>query len=650
MWTHLWPIWLSLWLGAGLRGVNAGGRYDDSSVVCEPIKAHMCDSLGYNQTGMPNFGNSTRQADALTTLETFIPLVMTQCSPDIQFFLCAVYIPVCQSDVEIQPLIGPCRPLCERVRQRCEKTLMGFNSVWPPVLACHRFPETNSHDHMCMERSEDDRRDIPKFSVSSSSIINLQSNPLFMQKAIDTDHHQFHDLAGQFSNSRVMLNKLILNGQTSAQNEMGQTPSGRCQNLRSPSHWHFVERLDRCVPECGSDVQFREEDKALAEKWMIALTVISSLTGVFTLVSFLLDSNRHQYPERAICFITLAALGYNFGYVIRLIVGREATSCFPSDQNPDLLLLTVEGHRNPACFTVFLFLNFFSCAITSWWLITTLTWFLSITTKLTAKRLSHYVTYYHIFGWGWPASITILLAVMKEMHGEEFSGTCGPAAQDDYGLLVYVILPESIQFSLSLLLLLIGLIVMLSKAGAEDGPTGFKDIAMKMGLYTILFVIAKGLILATFIYEYSERSSWLNRTSTAEPTVDLFLLRLCMGLLFGVLSGTWIISQDTKQVWKREVLHFCCWSKNKKVAYPTVAYSRQSQPKAEGNPESQETEYTTLHSTSTPASQRQLQRQKRMQQQVVQLPSHHQPNPQPGNSRATLYSDNHNGSSGQFFL
>lgn len=336
---------------------------------------------------------------------------------------------------------------------------------------------------------------------------------------------------------------------------------------------------------------------------MIALTVFSSFTGLFTMASFLLDSNRHHYPERAIIFITLAALGFNLGYVIRLIVGREATSCLPSDPDPDLLLLTVEGHRNPACFTVFLFLNFFSCAITSWWLITTFMWCLTIASKLTTKRLYLYVTYYHIFGWGFPAFITILLAVMREIHGDEFSGTCGPAAQDDSGLLMYVILPESIQFSLSLLLILIGLIAKFTKSGSEGGTKEFKDIIIKMGLYTVHFVIAKvsvrvdirillnphesyplfqGLILATYIYEYSERSSWLNRNSAAEPTVDLFLLRLCMGLFFGVLSGTWIISQDTKQVWKREVLHFCCWSKNKTVAYPTVAYSKQSVP-TDGN-------------------------------------------------------------------
>ena len=35
-------------------------------------------------------------------------------------------------------LIGPCRPLCERVRQACLRILQNFNLAWPEALGCDR--------------------------------------------------------------------------------------------------------------------------------------------------------------------------------------------------------------------------------------------------------------------------------------------------------------------------------------------------------------------------------------------------------------------------------------------------------------------------------------------------------------------------------
>lgn len=213
-----WVVFLSFQIGIVLGSGSDVYGSSSRSVVCEPIKVDMCGSLGYNLTGMPNFAHSSRQADAQYTLETFIPLILKKCSPEIEFFLCAVYIPVCLSDVELQPLIGPCRSLCQRVRDQCESEMVKYDVDWPEVLECDRFPETNSHEHMCMERPEGDRRDMPALSVSSSTINNLKNNPVFMEK-VDSERHQLQNLAGQLPQSHVMLNEL-LNGRTGAQDDL----------------------------------------------------------------------------------------------------------------------------------------------------------------------------------------------------------------------------------------------------------------------------------------------------------------------------------------------------------------------------------------------------------------------------------------------
>ena len=100
--------------------------------TCEPIKIDMCRSLGYNMTGMPNLAMNSRQSDAAQNLETWSPLIGTRCANELQFFLCSVYTPMCVSLDSLTSgssssssgagsmarLIGPCKPLCERVKTR----------------------------------------------------------------------------------------------------------------------------------------------------------------------------------------------------------------------------------------------------------------------------------------------------------------------------------------------------------------------------------------------------------------------------------------------------------------------------------------------------------------------------------------------------
>eukprot|EP00095_Tigriopus_kingsejongensis_P006795 maker-scaffold1064_size65302-snap-gene-0.20 protein:Tk06795 transcript:maker-scaffold1064_size65302-snap-gene-0.20-mRNA-1 annotation:"Frizzled-4" len=583
-WPGAWLVCLGLSLASASRF--------EFRPVCEPIKVEMCLSVDYNMTGMPNLAGSARQSDAQANLETFLPLVLSRCSNELVFFLCSIYTPVCVSEGD---LVGPCRPLCQRVRASCIAQFERVNMAWPSMLQCERFPETNDHDHMCMERPES-HRPAPGLSVSSSAYNNLRNNEIFMKKV--EKYYQNGPMTGPDSQSQALLNVFKHSrGHTSG---MESDPyGGPCQHLRQPKKWHYVEHLSRCIPECEADIQFSPESKAMAQQCMVGLTVVSSLVALFTLISFLLDADRYQYPERSIIFITFSALGYNFGYASRLVFGREATSCLPSDTPASTLLLTVEGHRNSHCFTVFLFLNFFSCAITSWWLVTTLTWFLTTTLRMPAKQLYRYVTFYHIYAWGVAAFLTILLAVTGQIHGDEFTGTCGPAVQDDEGLFRYVILPESIQLGLGLLFLLIGLVMALSQLDSDDGAR-FKGIISKMLPYTALFFLAKLLILASYIYEFQRRSQWLLKEIDVSAEADIFLLRLCMSLLFGVLSGTWIMLQGTVHTWRREITYRCCWSKDKSLPFPAVSYSKQAQ---SINTE-QEASYATLRPGSSPGQQR----------------------------------------------
>ncbi|NXA58453.1 SFRP3 protein, partial [Mohoua ochrocephala] len=63
----------------------------------------------------------------------------TNCSPDLLFFLCAMYAPICTIDFQHEP-IKPCKSVCERARAGCEPVLVRYSHAWPDSLACDELP------------------------------------------------------------------------------------------------------------------------------------------------------------------------------------------------------------------------------------------------------------------------------------------------------------------------------------------------------------------------------------------------------------------------------------------------------------------------------------------------------------------------------
>ncbi len=85
-----------------------------------------------------NLLNHAKQEDAGLDLHQFYPLVKVKCSPDLRFFLCTMYAPVCT--VMPEP-IQPCRHLCQSARNGCENLMNKFGFQWPQTLDCAKFPE-----------------------------------------------------------------------------------------------------------------------------------------------------------------------------------------------------------------------------------------------------------------------------------------------------------------------------------------------------------------------------------------------------------------------------------------------------------------------------------------------------------------------------
>ena len=188
-------------LVSGVRGTRI-----DSHRSCEPIRIEMCRGIGYNVTSMPNFLDHELQQDAELQFQTFAPLIQYGCSTQLKFFLCSVYTPMCTEKVPEN--IGPCRPLCESVRNKCAPVLQEFGFQWPNGLDCSKFPAENNQDHMCMDGPREDDRQEPipsgtrnqstrKPLTTKSPFIPVKTRPTIKSPIINpsdfgphTIHHQ----------------------------------------------------------------------------------------------------------------------------------------------------------------------------------------------------------------------------------------------------------------------------------------------------------------------------------------------------------------------------------------------------------------------------------------------------------------------------
>merc|ERR1719204_969894 len=116
---------------------------------CEEISIPMCKEIGYNLTRLPNQFDHETQEEAGLEVHQFWPLVKIECSPDLRFFLCSMYTPIC-IPTYAHPLPA-CRSVCERARLGCLPVMQKYGFEWPKRMSCERLPEYGSTE-LCMDQ------------------------------------------------------------------------------------------------------------------------------------------------------------------------------------------------------------------------------------------------------------------------------------------------------------------------------------------------------------------------------------------------------------------------------------------------------------------------------------------------------------------
>lgn len=526
---------LTFLVTVGQAARTLGGKEGTGVVrTCEPIQLDLCKDMQYSVTGMPNVANHESVKDAELIMQTFSPLIHYGCSSRLRFFLCSAYLPMCTE--KVKETIGPCRPLCEGVKNKCQPVLEDFGFPWPDALNCSKFPEENKQDHMCMQGPEE--------------TVDKGSKPRKGTPLPGYPESKFN---------------------RSPSNVVPKTePSKRelCSQYRHPEHYHYINRTQRCALECEQNEAFSGKDKYFADIWISIWAGLCFVSTLFTVLTFLIDSQRFKYPERPIIFLSMCYNFYSIAYIVRLIAGRGSIACDSIDSHGKTNILIQEGLENTDCAIVFLLLYFFGTASSLWWVVLTLTWFLAAGLKWGHEAIQLHSTFFHAAAWALPAIKTITILVMRDVDADELTGICYVGNQNTDTLLGFAIAPLLVYLILGTSFIVAGIVAMFkirSRVRNEGGRTDKLEVLMiRIGIFSVLYTVPAMCVIGCLFYEYFNRDSWYLSSGDSSPNMAVFMLKVFMNLVVGITSGMWIWSQKTITSWQHFFAKLKCFRKEER--------------------------------------------------------------------------------------
>lgn len=133
-----------------IRHLAQHNTCDRPYTLCERIDLPMCQNVSFTVGMIPNMFGQCHHSQIITEMEQFQPLLDSNCSPNLRFFLCGVYMPFCTHTEGQQSL--PCQEVCTEVRVACGPTYTRLSGglPWPNKFQCHRYPSAANTDNTCV--------------------------------------------------------------------------------------------------------------------------------------------------------------------------------------------------------------------------------------------------------------------------------------------------------------------------------------------------------------------------------------------------------------------------------------------------------------------------------------------------------------------
>lgn len=418
-----------------------------------------------------------------------------------------------------------------QVKSDCEPKLASLKVPWP--LNCSRLPESNDKEQLCMAP------EILQNPFSSPYIASKHSQNQVTPSLISPGNPSETE-----STSKDMLKDSCSDGYVKYDNST-------CSNLCQPS-------CKDCVPKCG-DVLFTQQHKEFTYAVMAVLASLCIVSTLCTIVTFCIEPSRFKYPTRPIIFMAFCYLMYAVAHFIRLFIPAKDIICKADPQDPQGHSLQIlYGMDSTLCILMFLIQYYFITASHIWWLVLTLTWYLAASRKWSLEALNSIACYFHLFTWAIPAVLTIAILVTGKVDSNELTGMCFVGNHDRWALLLYVIIPFGLLLVVGVIFLLAGFAALLqirtNLKTQEDGANirKLEKLMAKIGIFAILYTVSSVCVLGAYMHESLNIDAWrcLAQNSQGElsdsiPTVEIFILKIAMSLLVGVVISMWVLSSKT---------------------------------------------------------------------------------------------------------
>lgn len=482
---------------------------------CEEITIPMCRGIGYNLTSMPNELNHDSQDEAGLEVHQFWPLVEIKCSPDLKFFLCSVYTPICIEDY-LKPLPA-CRSVCERARAGCAPLMRQYGFEWPERMACEKLPVQGDQENLCMEMNN--RTESPKTTKKPAKCRGRKCHEK------DCTCRCRHPLIPIDRDNPLLYNRT------------------------SVHH----------VPNCGfpcRGVFYTNEEQEFLSVWITLWSALCFFSTLMTLSTFLIDTERFKYPERPIVFLSACYFMVSVGYLTRVVLGHDEVAC-------DGKLLRYHASGPTPCTLVFLLVYFFGMASSIWWVILSFTWFLAAGLKWGNEAIAGYSQYFHLAAWFIPTLKSVGVLVMQAVDGDPVAGICYVGSTNADNLRLFVLGPLLVYLLLGTSFLLGGFVSLfrirnvIKQQGGRAKTNKLEKLMIRIGIFSVLYTVPAIIVIGCHLYESSLQEEWISplvcpcREHVIRPHYSITLLKYFMALAVGITSGVWIWSGKTLGSWRR---------------------------------------------------------------------------------------------------
>lgn len=478
-----------------------------------------------------------------------------------------MYVPVC---TVLEEAIPPCRSLCMEARNGCEVLMNRFGFQWPENLECSRFPE----DGLCVgeNRSSSD----PRAATTQHwmNVVDASANAVG------------YSVPPMRRNDELPM-------------------ALRCPDqYRVLASWGYRVQVGEVavkncgIPCSGEGAMFSGRGYTYVRYVVLFAAVACLISTLFTVLTFLVDMHRFRYPERPIIFLsacyTVIAITYIVGYSAGLQI-----ACTKDDETSDAAdeeaeidgigdtgekeFVVVQGTKHEVCTILFILLYFFSMASSVWWVILTVTWFLSAGLKWGNEAIESNSHFFHLAAWAVPAVKTIVVLATSSVDGDSLTGVCWTGLTDIMAHRGFVLAPLCVYLAVGICFLLAGFVALcrIRTVMKHDGTRTDKleKLMVRIGIFGVLYMVPATVVISCHAYEHWFRDGWMlswlgtscdyadhpasclphsfGSIKSSRPNINVFMVKYLMTLIVGITSGFWIWSGKTIASWSNFYGRLC---------------------------------------------------------------------------------------------